>query len=49
MESYAVVEEHRVAGREFEATGVQSFVREEGDGQPVICLHPRRCRSECGR
>jgi haloalkane dehalogenase len=34
-----VVEAHRAAGRQFEAAGVQSFVREEGEGEPVVCLH----------
>jgi haloalkane dehalogenase len=39
MARSAVVEEHRAAGREFEATGVQSFVREQGEGESVVCLH----------
>ena len=30
---------HRAAGREFEAAGVRSFVREQGDGDPVVCMH----------
>ena len=34
-----VVEAHRRAGRFFEAGGVRSFVREQGEGQPVVCLH----------
>lgn len=34
-----VVEQHEAAGRYFEADGVRSFVREEGDGQPVVCMH----------
>jgi haloalkane dehalogenase len=34
-----VVERHRAAGRDFEAGGVRSFVREEGEGEPVVCLH----------
>jgi pimeloyl-ACP methyl ester carboxylesterase len=34
-----VVEEHRRAGREFEAAGVRSFVREAGDGPTVLCMH----------
>jgi pimeloyl-ACP methyl ester carboxylesterase len=40
-----VVGGHRVAGREFEAGGVRSFVREEGDGEPVVCVHgvPSSC------
>lgn len=45
MTSAEVVERHRAAGREFEAAGVGSFVREEGDGEPVVCLHgvPASC------
>lgn len=39
MSSAAVVEKHREAGREFIAGGVQSFVREQGEGEPVVCLH----------
>jgi len=37
--SAQVVERHRAAGREFAAAGVRSFVREAGDGDPVVCLH----------
>jgi haloalkane dehalogenase len=33
------IEQHRAAGREFEAGGVRSFVREEGDGEPVVLMH----------
>jgi haloalkane dehalogenase len=33
------IEKHRRAGREFEAGGVQSFVREEGEGEPVVLMH----------
>jgi haloalkane dehalogenase len=33
------IEQHRLAGREFEAGGVQSFVREEGEGEPVVLMH----------
>jgi haloalkane dehalogenase len=33
------IERHRVAGREFEAGGVRSFAREEGDGEPVVLMH----------
>jgi pimeloyl-ACP methyl ester carboxylesterase len=33
------IEEHRRAGREFEAAGVRSFVREQGDGDPVVLMH----------
>src|SRR3954471_11988709 len=35
----AVVEKHRSAGHTFEAGGVRSFVLDEGDGAPVVCLH----------
>ena len=35
----AVVEAHRQAGRFFSAAGVQSFVREEGSGAPVVLMH----------
>jgi haloalkane dehalogenase len=34
-----VIEAHRAAGRGFEAAGVGSFVREEGDGPAVVLLH----------
>lgn len=33
------IEEHRRAGREFDAGGVRSFVREEGEGEPVVLMH----------
>jgi haloalkane dehalogenase len=33
------IEGHRRAGREFEAGGVRSFVREQGDGEPVVLMH----------
>lgn len=35
----ALVEEHRAAGRTFQAAGVGSFVREAGGGAPVVLLH----------
>jgi pimeloyl-ACP methyl ester carboxylesterase len=35
----AVVSQHREAGRLFAAEGTQSFVREQGDGEAVVCLH----------
>jgi pimeloyl-ACP methyl ester carboxylesterase len=40
-----VVERHRAAGRRFEAGGVGSFVREEGEGEAVVCIHgvPSSC------
>jgi haloalkane dehalogenase len=34
-----VIEEHRTAGREFDAGGVRSFVREQGNGEAVVLLH----------
>jgi pimeloyl-ACP methyl ester carboxylesterase len=33
------IEQHRSAGREFEAGGTRSFVREQGDGDPVVLMH----------
>jgi haloalkane dehalogenase len=33
------IEAHRRAGREFEAGGVRSFVREQGEGDPVVLMH----------
>ena len=33
------IEQHRRAGREFEAGGVHSFVREQGDGEAVVLMH----------
>jgi haloalkane dehalogenase len=43
--SREVVEKHRAAGRRFEAAGTGSFVREHGDGEPVVCIHgvPASC------
>src|SRR5215470_17306261 len=47
MDSHDVVEQHRAAGRRFEAAGIHSFVREAGPpgGEPVVCLHgvPASC------
>ncbi|MEX2196289.1 MAG: alpha/beta fold hydrolase [Thermoleophilaceae bacterium] len=45
MASADVIERHRAAGREFEAAGVRSFVREAGNGEPVVCIHgvPSSC------
>jgi pimeloyl-ACP methyl ester carboxylesterase len=34
-----VVERHESAGRYFTVDGLRSFVREEGEGDPVVCLH----------
>jgi len=33
------IEKHRRAGREFDAGGVRSFVREQGEGDPVVLMH----------
>jgi haloalkane dehalogenase len=30
---------HRNAGKTFTAGGIQSFLRMEGDGEPVVCIH----------
>ena len=40
-----VVRSHKAAGRPFRAGGVESFVREAGEGPPVVCLHgvPASC------
>jgi pimeloyl-ACP methyl ester carboxylesterase len=34
-----VLEAHRRGGRRFQAAGVGSFVREQGSGPAVLCLH----------
>ncbi len=34
-----VLADHQASGRRFTAGGVTSFVREEGEGEPVVCLH----------
>jgi haloalkane dehalogenase len=34
-----IIDAHRRAGRVFSAGGVRSFVREEGDGPAVVCVH----------
>lgn len=34
-----VISEHEAAGRRFRADDVGSFVREEGEGPPVVCFH----------
>jgi haloalkane dehalogenase len=34
-----LIDIHSAAGRRFVAGGVRSFVREEGDGPTVVCLH----------
>jgi pimeloyl-ACP methyl ester carboxylesterase len=41
----SVLEAHEAAGRRFTAGGFESFVREAGEGEPVLCLHgvPASC------
>lgn len=39
MNEGRVIAHHGAAGRIFEAAEVQSFVREQGDGPPVVCMH----------
>jgi pimeloyl-ACP methyl ester carboxylesterase len=39
MSAEEAIADHRARGFEFEAAGVQSFVREEGEGDPVVCMH----------
>ena len=39
MTSREVIAQHRHAGRFFEADGVRTFVREHGEGDPVLCMH----------
>lgn len=39
MSTKEVVDAHRNAGRTFTANGVESFVREQGAGPPVVCIH----------
>jgi pimeloyl-ACP methyl ester carboxylesterase len=34
-----LIESHRAAGRSFTAAGVTSFVRSEGDGEPIVLMH----------
>lgn len=34
-----VLDAHRAAGQTFIADGIQSFVRAEGDGESVVCIH----------
>jgi pimeloyl-ACP methyl ester carboxylesterase len=34
-----VLDAHRNAGQTFTAGGVRSFLRAEGDGEPVVCIH----------
>lgn len=39
MTAADLIARHRAAGREFSAAGVRSFVRCEGTGDDVLCLH----------
>jgi pimeloyl-ACP methyl ester carboxylesterase len=34
-----VLDAHRAAGQTFTAGGIRSFLRAEGDGEPVVCIH----------
>jgi haloalkane dehalogenase len=40
-----VVERHRAAGRRFDVGDVRSFVRDQGEGEAVVCIHgvPSSC------
>lgn len=35
----SAISAHRAAGRSFTADGVASFVREEGEGEPIVLMH----------
>jgi pimeloyl-ACP methyl ester carboxylesterase len=39
MTDRQIIEAHRRAGRALTVAGVQSFVREEGEGPAVVCVH----------
>lgn len=45
MTSREVIARHHDAGRRFRAGGIESFVREQGSGEPVVCVHgvPTSC------
>ena len=34
-----VIAQHERAGRRFTVAGVNSFVLDQGDGEPVVCMH----------
>ncbi|MFN8620645.1 MAG: alpha/beta fold hydrolase [Chloroflexota bacterium] len=34
-----LIEAHHAAGRDFTAAGIQSFVRDEGSGDPIVLMH----------
>lgn len=39
LDAQRVIEQHRNSGRFFEVGETTSFVREEGSGAPVVCMH----------
>lgn len=39
MKTAEIIDGHRSAGRPFTAAGIRSFVRDEGEGTPVVCSH----------
>lgn len=39
MSVESVIDRHESSGRYFDASGVKSFVLEEGSGEPVVCMH----------
>jgi len=39
VDTHQVIDTHRAAGRFFSADGVRSFVRTDGDGDPVVLMH----------
>jgi len=45
----AAIDRHRAAGREFEAGGVRSFVREQGDGESVVLTGKDGNKNDKGR
>ena len=48
MDSAQVIEEHERSGRYFAIGGrVESFVLDQGNGEPVVCLHGVPARRSC--
>lgn len=39
MAAADAIARHRAAGRSFDAGGVRSFVLDQGEGEPVVCMH----------
>ena len=39
MNAAQIIDAHRLAGRRFTAAGTESFLREEGSGEAVVCIH----------